>query len=379
MLRGNLEGSWNSFFYTASAGNINPGAFERPFELSAPYPGPATGAARQLNYDGDSLFLRGVDRLALSRTFSGWKLELGRDWLQWGPEYSGSLILSDNAGPLDMFFVSKNFNVGRLGTLRFQQFIAVDQVAGHPRYLLGRRIEKNLSGSLDAAISESLVAQNNFNPLDAILPFYLVQHQQVKHDTNIFINDVKQNYLVDFQLVYHDHEQRRYYGDVLIDDITLPWEFKGQSYAPRKAGFMAGMTVPNLRGRLRSYTIEAVYTDGVTALNGTYLHFNPVIAYARYGNVIGNPIGPDSRGVVARLDLAPIGGWQTFAQATVEQHHRHFPNPDSETAILFSGERQVKPGYSVVASLKPVWVTNPGTAGTPGSRLEAQTYLSAQF
>ncbi|HET6383343.1 MAG TPA: capsule assembly Wzi family protein [Armatimonadota bacterium] len=378
---GDVEGAIDGAQYTVSVSNLNPGGFDRPFELSAPVPGPITGVSGLLRYNPDSLYLRGVNRLAIWKSFSGWRVEAGRDWLQWGPEYSGGLLLSDNTGPLDMVHVTKNFDMGRFGTWRFQQFTAYDHEPGVERYLLGRRIEKTLKPGLDAAASEALVSIGAPPAYTLVLPFYLAERinggkaNKVSTDT--------ESYLIDFQLAYRNRDLKRYYGDILIDEITFPVPFAGQQYRPRKAGFLAGMDLPHPRPGIDNLTLEAVYTDAKNFMgrdDSTYLHQKPTLAYARYGGIIGNPIGPGSSGLVARADFKPKRDWRYFLQATVEQHHRIDANPDVEAAGWVGGSRRIGPGRTFSLTLRPYWAQHPDNLPDgSGVHLDAQAYFSAQF
>jgi hypothetical protein len=214
-----------------------------------------------------------------------------------------------------------------------------------------------------------------------ILPGFLSQYIAIKNQGQS-IND-RLNYLIDFQLTYRTRHEARYYGDILLDDITFPIGYRGQFYVKRKAGFLAGFDVPRPAPGIDNFVMEAVYTDSAAAqpaTPGTYLHLNPALDFARYGQVIGNPIGPGSSGVVGRADFASRGQWSYYLQGSIEQHHRESATPDVEIAGLVGGSRRLGRGVSVGMAVRPYTVHHPGAlSGKDQFRTDGQVFFSAQF
>ncbi|MCX6375920.1 MAG: hypothetical protein NTU88_07825 [Armatimonadetes bacterium] len=85
----------------------------------------------------DKVILRGYD--------SNFIWSVGREYQNWGPAYSGSLILSDNSAPFWQARGIKEIDLGKLiGRLKITESLSVFEDKGQMLYLFGRRYERPL-------------------------------------------------------------------------------------------------------------------------------------------------------------------------------------------------------------------------------------------
>jgi len=104
-----------------------------------------------------------------------------------------------------------------------------------------------------------------------------------------------------------------FYGDSFTEDEFSPITF------PRKSNFCAGLYMPRLpklpQVELRA---EGIYTD-IPSLDGTgvaYFNNHYLSGYTNYGQIIGNAIGREGRGINVWAT------WHPTAKNSIEAHYR---------------------------------------------------------
>lgn len=204
-------------------------------------------------------------------------LEAGRDVQHWGGSPRSSLILSQDAGALDMLRLSFD-----RPHIRFSKF-GTRLTSTPERYLIGTRVDWMLSDRLRAGFSEAVVAQPSglllyhvLNPLPTLLSTLLdivrLQNYSGTNDNPLGT--------IDFDLIVSPKVS--VYGQLLVDDMAR--------FYPNRTGFMVGglvsepmrMTRTQLRveySRVQNWT----YTD----MTGDGNH------YGRNGRNLGHWLGPD--------------------------------------------------------------------------------------
>ena len=88
---------------------------------------------------------------------SDFSLQVGRDYMRWGPGYQGSLTLSDNSPAFDMFKYSGNIDLNDSGEsmakINFTKFFSLlDTLDEQNRYFSGQRLEYKARLSLSGGI-----------------------------------------------------------------------------------------------------------------------------------------------------------------------------------------------------------------------------------
>jgi len=223
--------------------------------------------------------------------FPALRLTLGRDSLRWGPAYQGSLILSDNAPPLDLLKYSGTIDLndwgGNFGQVNFTKFFSLlDPLEGQNRYFLGQRLEYKPLETLTLGLSETaIISQGSsilfYNPLPFVPPYYatwwiasMLSPQEV--NCNVAL-DMELNFLPGIKL----------YGEWMADDFIF---FPEENPYPNRTGFIAGAYFADPLG-LGNTDFRVEYTH---INNYVYYPTHPWQDYLYQGEYIGHPLGPDA-------------------------------------------------------------------------------------
>lgn len=209
-----------------------------------------------------------------------WRLQLGRDYIQWGPLGPGGLLMSSTARSHD--HLGFDISMGRF-TLRSFQAVLDSYL---PRRLAGHRLEIRLPARIYAGISETvLYTKRDFDwaYLIPFGPFYANQYNEKEDDNILWSVDLKVPVTKGLILS----------GELLIDDL----QYESDPPAPNKLGWTVradALVMPwghDVQMRA-SYTRVDIYT---------YSHKDSLLtAYvtgdgAKSGNtIIGDQLGPDA-------------------------------------------------------------------------------------
>jgi len=218
--------------------------------------------------------------------------QVGREKMYWGPAYSGSLILSDRAAPLDMISYSGNFDLEQiasaLGQLQFTKFFSY---LDENRLLFGQRFEYSPDTPWRVALSETAVAAQDcgigyFNPLPFPLVNYLIQ-QIYSNFPNLSEKENNINYNIGLDGQYLFDNGVKIYGEVMFDDFIF---YQKDNPFPGRYGFTIGNYIPN------------IFEDYQSDLVLEYTRINNYVYYPRaewqyylyQGEYLGHPLGPDA-------------------------------------------------------------------------------------
>lgn len=235
-----------------------------------------------------------LDKAFIVSESGGFSWLVGRAYLNWGPCYSGSLIMSDNAPAFWQIRAGREINLGKLiGRVKITQFASTFEDVGQTLYLFGRRYEKPLSDRWHLGLSETAKLNTTPNPLMLAMPFYLYQHLFLEEDGEI-------NNLIGVDLTYRTPRGAAVYGELMVDDMTAPRLISDDFDRPRKAGYTLGLSVPMPLGgeRYSSFTAEYTVVDRLTY--GATRDDVPELAYLHDWDVIGHPIGANSKAIYLR-------------------------------------------------------------------------------
>ena len=239
--------------------------------------GEEDGATRARNWRGvTSEYERGYVAFAGTR----WRLQLGRDYIQWGPLGPGGLLMSSTAGSHD--HLAFDISMGRF-TLRSFQAVLDSYV---PRRLAGHRLEIRLPARIYAGISETVLYTNRELDWAYLIPFgtfYANQYNEKEDDNILWSVDLKVP--VTRGLILS--------GELLIDDL----QYESDPPAPDKLGWTLradALVMPwghDLEMQA-SYTRTDIYT---------YSHKDSLLTAYVTGNgrkavnmIIGDQLGPDA-------------------------------------------------------------------------------------
>lgn len=277
-------------------------------------------------------------------------ISFGNQTLWWGPGADGPFLASTNAEPIPMLRISraKPFQlpwifklIGNIrleafwGELQGQQFVGFEDTAGvrhvvaapldpHP-FIQGVKISfkptKNLEFGFDAT---AILSGPDFPlTLHSLLRSYSPTGNTIPGEPT---DPGDRRSAFDFSYrVPGLRSWATFYGDSFTEDEYSPISF------PRKSSFRLGLYIPQLpkipKLDLRG---EGIYTDipdlngvGVEYFNGHYLS-----GYTNYGNIIGNAIGREGRG---------INTWATYRFNATDNVQFHYRSQHVNPAFLEGG------------------------------------------
>jgi hypothetical protein len=303
------------------------------------------------------LFVRKID--------SGSFWSVGRESLNWGPAYSGSVILSDNSPAFTQMCGSREVEFGKIfGRIKITEFATTFQHEGPRTYLFGRRYEKPFNRNWHLGISETAKTSFAPNPLIAVLPFYLYQAMFIKDDAKI-------NTLYSTDLTYIADNGMQAYTEFGIDDMTSIRLFGKANQRPRKTGIVGGIYLPKVctDDRLSTFRAEYVTIDRLT-YGATRPEF-PELAYTHDRQVIGSPIGPNAKAIYLRGEryfsdkFSAIGEyfnqWQTASGDPERGHQR---------VVSLMAAYDLRPDASIALRIAPFKTITPGKPSESGTEYE---------
>lgn len=287
----------------------------------------------------------GVTAAEASTSWKGWNLSAGRRSLRWGPGWSGGLLFSDSAPPLDRVSVTKNF-----GKLAFEQFYgqffeaddptAPPEARGTRKHLAGRRLTLRSDGPWELSVGEAIKAMRLPDPLfAAVLPWYVYQHDWTTGGTGRWLglprsaayrNSHWVNYMGHVSASYTQKNGTRFYGEYLLDDIKAPAFLGGVETTPQRSGLLLGAT--GTRGPL-SWRAEVLDTNRTT-----YRSNIQADAWVRGASPLGHPAGPNAHVVFTRTDFK-VNERLALALETEQRRRRDISRPgptDLNRVTLFA-------------------------------------------
>jgi len=227
-------------------------------------------------------------RASVSSALGPVRLQVGREALWWGPGARGALLVSDSAGPLDLFKLT-----WETSRIRFTKFIASLDQPG--RYLAGTRVDWWAMPWLRLGLSETAVAfpssvfwYHLVNPIPAILTDLLgMWERQAAFGAN-------DNFLVAVDFDVMIRPGILLYGETMSDDI--------QSAQPALEGISLFPPRPSRWGfQVGLYLVDPFTTAGTDLrleysriYNWTYGHGLPDRRYQFRGRSLGHWLGPDA-------------------------------------------------------------------------------------
>jgi len=223
---------------------------------------------------------------------SDFSLQVGRDYMRWGPGYQGSLTLSDNSPAFDMFKYSGTIDLNNSGEsmakINFTKFFSLlDTLDEQNRYFSGQRLEYKPTPTLTLGLSETAVISYDssllfLNPLPFIPPYYITRWVA---DVLEQPSEINNTVGVDMELNFHPGI--KLYGEWMADDFILTP--KTNPY-PNRTGFLAGAYFADPLGKGNTdFRIEYTHIN-----NYVYFPTHPWEDYLYQGEFIGNPLGPDA-------------------------------------------------------------------------------------
>lgn len=232
-----------------------------------------------------------------------WQIVAGRQSLSWGPGPGGSLLLSDNAPPIDMVrFV--NSEPERLpGALKFLGPITLDQFFGrlesnryiHNPFIYGQKISMKPFPNFEFGFERTTTIGGNgpganpLTPRNFLLSFFGLGSSAPPHSV-----PGDGNTQMDWTFtVPHAGNYLVFYGDWYADDNPIPLQ------SPKRTAFRPGIYITHFPGIPKldlhfetANTASAVIGSGEPNTGDlTYWNFGYREGYTNKGYLLGNVVG----------------------------------------------------------------------------------------
>lgn len=277
-------------------------------------------------------------------------ISFGNQTLWWGPGIDGPFLASNNAEPLPMLRISRAkpfvlpwiFRlIGGIRAEAFfsqlggQQFVALRDAVGNVRvisaplrphpFLQGVKFSFKPTRNLEFGFGATAILSGPGFPLTlhSLLRSYSPTGNTLPGQPN---DPGDRRSAFDFSYrIPGLRDWLSLYGDSFTEDEYSPISF------PRKSAFRAGLYAPRIpRLSKVDLRVEGIYTDipnlggvGVAYSNNHYLS-----GYTNYGEIIGNAIGREGRG----LNL-----WTTYRFNSTDNLQFHYRNQHVNPAFLEGG------------------------------------------
>ena len=306
-----------------------------------------------------------LDKAFIAGNNRGTSWLVGRAYQNWGPSYSGSLILSDNAPAFWQARAARDIDFGKaIGRVKVTQFASVFEDLDQKLYLIGRRYEKPLSDRWQIGLSETAKLNKMPNPLVLAMPLYLY-HYLFLHD-----EDEHMNNMVGADVLYRASGGRRIYAELLIDDMTAPRLLSDDFSRPRKIGYTIGFSLPGPRGdHGSSFRVEYISVDRLTySASRTDA---PELAYLHDTQYIGHAIGPNSEALYLRGERVLSNRLSAVVEyLNQRQKDPGKPERGSREYLSLTTSWDIAPDKSASVRVTPYEITPPGGSSDHGVQYE---------
>lgn len=218
--------------------------------------------------------------------------QFGREKVKLGYGYGSSLILSGNAPDMDFLRL-----VFRYGIINYYSFFGAglgpynrDNTKNYTKYLASNRLMLSFPGLFDIGIGETVVFSDRIELayLNPVIFYKFVEHSLQDRDNGAIYFDLQTHFLRDFE----------FQGTFYLDENILS-NLDDFSKSSNKTAYQAGIFWYRPAG-LENFGVAVEYTK---IRPYVYTHFNIKNNYTSFGQIIGQPIGPNSDQIFTSLSF----------------------------------------------------------------------------
>jgi len=268
--------------------------------------------------------------------FSNVEFEFGRDTMWWGPGYHGSMLLSDNAYPLDLIKIKSAHPFmlpwEKLGKWNIDFFVAqLDEKRDYPHAKLGGlRIECTPYDNLTLGFSRTAIFGGRNRPSMSFGDYwdiFAATASELNQDPNK--NNSDQLASLDFKFNILNYQ---IYGEWAGEDKFAPWENESP-------GYIAGLLVSDVFD-VESLDLRMEYSHADAAW---YVHGIYTTGYRYKSDIIGHHMGGDAEDFFVRLSKNFDENQEYFESFTLggqfdyETHGRSLSYPENKYEAAIDG------------------------------------------
>jgi len=252
--------------------------------------------------EGDSDSTVRLHKGHIKFTVANFEIEWGKDALWWGPGYHGSLLISNNARPFEMFKVSNPratllpWIFSYLGPFRYNVFFSEldkEAASGHPpnSKLFGARIDFKPHPVFEFGMSY-LTHFGGDRPGIGDLDLSDYYHIILSNECRSFDKrDSNKQAAIDAALTIPNISNFMPVMDSL--QVYAEWGGEDQGTFPDKRAYLAGIAFNNMF-TVHGLTLRAEYTDLSPESNKNAWYNHAMWNMRHYGRVFGHHAGTDS-------------------------------------------------------------------------------------
>jgi len=271
---------------------------------------------------------------------------MGKDFESWGPSFTGSLFLSDNAPSFP--FVKLRARYGRVKFVHLMGFLRsglVDTARtlwdnGHLRtferrkYLSAHRVEVGITSRVTVGAQEMLIYGDRGVEFAYAIPATFL------FATQTFLGD-KDNTALGLDVDANVGRGLKLYGALFLDDLS---KFEGPGAFSNKFAAQAGFLWVD-PGGWRDTEVRGEFTR---VEPWVYTHLFNINRYQHHGMLLGHPLGPNSDGVYGEVVHRVTGALSLSLSASRERHGTNPVGPDG-TVVNVGGDPDLgqRPGDDV--------------------------------
>jgi len=229
------------------------------------------------------------------------RCHFGRRWRQWGPGWTGSLILGAVRAPgtgFDAAYTRQRWSASFFYE-RINDELAGDVATTVPlaRYLSGHRLDFSLGANLRIGLTETAVTASRGAPpfwaLNPVFPWSLGQQERES-------NDYSANVLWSLDAIWNPRPGWVLYGQFLLDDYMIDTEDRDRY--PDQLGWLGGILwhsddTAMIAGTSSSGARWSAGLEYCRLSNWVYIHREFSTRYQAWQAPLGHPQGPDSESI----------------------------------------------------------------------------------
>ncbi|MEO8446512.1 MAG: capsule assembly Wzi family protein [bacterium] len=218
-------------------------------------------------------------------------VQIGREQLKYGLGYSKRLVLSGDAPNMDFIKFNLNYGIVSYSSI-FGSTVGEfnkDVSKNFTKYFIANRIKLSFKKLFDIGIGESIIASRGFELayLNPIIFYKFVEHSLQDRDNGTIFADFQTHFIKNFELQ----------GTFFLDENILS-NLADMSKQSNKTAFQLGFFYYEPIG-IKNLSLIFEYSKLRPYL---YTHFNPKNTYTAFGEILGNPIGPNADQLFFKLN-----------------------------------------------------------------------------
>ncbi len=246
----------------------------------------------------------------------GFHFQFGRDNVQWGPSFSGGLMISGLAPSFDLIKIT-----GDIGTATFTWFHGALRSDYPHKWISAHRLEISLVRGVDMGLGEVVIYGNRgmeMAYLNPLIPYLIAEHTLGDRD----------NVALGFDFDINRIHNLKLYTEFFIDDIFAPWEVFSNFWGNKLAFTVGGYWVNPLT--LRDTEARWEYTRIEPYV---YTHQDSVNVYEHYNFGLGHFLEPNSDGLFLQTEhhfSLALATTIAFSSIRHGRSNRHTPHREEE-------------------------------------------------